>query len=1612
MDFDRDSSSDSSLDREEGTRLYESESAAADSLENWLTRLSRQNGFVLQKIADALGVQPSGIGALAALHTIRQDLGQLRKVFPVPTHVIEAMDALHKAFRDAGRDPVKDLAELSHLRMSSLRQFLTTPHGLSPGQEQAARAIRGATVLRLLAGKERLSAQLGSALRGIFSGKDLLSIELKSVSESGLRAFWINLNPLSPLAMLLRYALDIFGKALPDPFELPRDPVLRSSTADKTSQRKKSSPEKKQCCHEPGEANLLAARLAELGVAGVRVYSGVAVLYGGLAPFEVEYSVRELVASWHKTHSEEALVGILTLLTGVLPSNFRQIGLSGSDRYWIWLDLKKGTICIRFDPILDKDARAKDSSLWQQSRIVEIPLPAEIANTLAAHPNSESAEALDGLFCGSMKELVKRAKGLLREMAATSHRPSLSRLAKSWARYLLTLCRDEAYAAILGLDFTVGTTSNLHYVRLAGTRVIKICSNGYKRIGFSGELLVKELPDIAPMRLPTRADAETFLRAMAAQMEQATADLSPRLATEHLLQRHNKFASALYAVWKFILGVRPLEEETTTGCRIDLESGFVAVVDKCVAPYHERRIVVLPPTLLQWMKAYGAWLRVLSYRLADTSPAIACAIHSVTTLRLDGDLHPLFFKFENKKRTVALGASDLKLAFTPFAFKTNSGRSFVDLLLRDAGFDSASIMGWCGRGNNGQEICGDWSAVVPMEFLSSCAQVLENWLSSLQLANLPEYQPRSADHTLHDRLIAAYIPPLLAMAKDWSAFPRNVQSCPYADDTVAMAAIFRQLLLEWRSLAPPHGWTGVALSLIFEDGVCLIDELEAAMSELQFGTIFDNSPSWFVDCTHPELGIRRVQLSSVTVRLIFRAWETQIETKDDWHTGATDFTESLRGIDIGRLVSAAAAFHSLRMPAHLTAWVQGRIFVRTTRPESVARFRTGCCEIPTLSSLSAEQRLLGIGSCSDLLANAKIEKQSGKSHETVLKKLGESLEVLVTLFEPESNEWFDAAYCLHLSRTLVNIFTLVRYEEGARKFRNRLSELVSDVGLNGIEWQSLISECLPNAEREVSDSPTRTAINHCLSWLGVDISILKRRGPPPSAFVYTESITLLEIERALELLRSRINVAGDIYFKSWVALLILGEGAFRWDEIIHIRLIDIELNGMQPHVVITWESGARLKSENAPRVVPISSATDATRVLCALRSARFPGDRLVPIFGKENNSRLDDLKDDTGRNGEKHNDGALMNTLVTEALRCATGSNAISPHTLRGAFISKEVRTLLASDRKGEFDTLALRQRFIEISALAGHGYPGVTGENYVEGHDILRRTWVDQSIEHVNYSPSLIFLAAVTGIPVATYAKRRQRCGAQPFDLMEGFNPNVKMTGTAKIRVVADLVLGGVTEIKWDREFEPDGGLVRRVMYIGLRLLGDEQESARLVSRLPFESASILETGLSLLNAKWLNFDSKEEHSMREPFLRLLAGTRLPYALYSLAVSRAMLKRLVHGMESVGDPWHLASVEDVEELASWLHCANANDMFSEVVVREGKCSQVNSENIQRIRSIGVERVRLLPARHFRRGIACMVRFWSVNPSLEKTGQSRAARHVAFLLNACAVSLIISSKEG
>lgn len=1598
MDIGHADAIDISQDREDNARHNGFDGALHQRLRNVL---SRDSFLVVNQLIRTFRVPTSGIGLTALAYEISLDFKSLRAIAPtfnIPDWHIQIEQVVGPLKTALETEPASDLSSLRDLTRQPLRDFLA-PIGkrLPISQIQLLRAIRALLSLVMLAQQAELPTGLANELARWFAGNMPPELTPQTLTPQALSSIFQTLSLSTNGRKLLSHIVSALQSQLSNPFSEPTEDktyfVMPNASGQDPSSDDGTIDESDE--DVAIQLDILEGLLARQSIATKRMFSGVTT-YECLHPFELEIDLPRILAKSENNFSDESFAAELALILGIFPSQYHLISIQGDASRGFSIRADCRGVKFNFDKVIGREAGDEPTSETSEARFVEIPFTVELFNRFELRLRKHAGAAtLDQLFDVSMKELGKSTRAMLRSISRSSHRITLSRLARSWGRYVLHVCRDEAYASAIAIDFTIGTTANFNYLTIRATRLCSILKGCYQRIGYSGVLATEQIQDLRSRRLPDDSLMNALIRDVTAETGALISGLPKHCSVNRLVATHNRVAINIYTLFKILTGTRPLEQETVLRSQLDLDSALASTVDKRIAPYHEERILSLPAVLVQWLTTYQAWLEMVAYRLSGIVPTQAEMIFSATKLHVTGDLQPFFFTISESFELIPAGSKDLNEVLARYSIADNGGRHWCDYIAREAAIDSASIMGRAGRGNAGQETFGRWSAATPALALRPISNAIDDWLARLDLTPPPTIHARAFQDSEAHFNVKPYIPKLLQTAPNWLALPIQrgfgaPEPCPFSRSSIALAMLFPEIVRAWRSCAPPMEWQSIALSLIVEDGVIHEAELFGALAEIDRGKIYISNRRVFVDSLSKSLGIRRTNLSAATQQLACRLPPNQPAPSafEDFEKGDLALAES--NLSVRLALASAEAYFTLHAPSTISAWARGLIFARTTRPETVARQLFGLIEHPKFDLRRRAHSINCPGAVADALDKAKQTLKTSKSHQEALCSLRADLYQIGGDETESLKNRIEAGYLRSVADSQENLNTLLRYESGARSFVQLATEAIEREGIDGADWKNIVKQALES--RTIGSPPDITAINFVLGWLGIDLHVFQRSSAPPSARTYADTVSIREAVMAETLLLMQRKNPGDDYHLAYIALRILRLHPMRWDAIAHLRLCDLALDAPTPHLVVCKDAGADLKTDNAPSVHELTDPelVENLSVIVGIRNTRFPGDFQIPIFGDVNNPRSIET-------------ASRVHRILTDALWRASGSPVIQVHDLRHHAITERIHRLLAPSPEGVLDTLHLRQGLIQCSVEAGQSCPQVSVENYGHDFDVLRTRHYSQ-LKDALTPASDTFVSSVTGISAATLRKRRSRNPDYASDLAEGLTWSDFPAGATLIDL-SSLVASGQDHIPLAPEAMHHHTHTPLAAYVGLRLLGEPLESARAVSGLAEAEVHPVEIAL-VSAAQRLGAPMRARNDInRQTFLNSIFDTGLAAAMAAVRPHRQAIARIERSLQNAGDNWSFVSAQDALDLSPWVKILCANEISTELLLRPSKRSLIDSNILASAKPSGFARARTLAPRHFERGVVAMLRFYPSSAPAANSKRIRASPQTSFLVGACALSI-------
>lgn len=1244
-----------------------------------------------------------------------------------------------------------------------VKKLIAFPSGkLTASSIQCLLAVRGLIVLWSLNNDCKIASTLLDQLDGLFKAKSsesILLIEkinltveslttLQAEYEAGSKWFKF----ISALIQSLQ-AADI-GPALNRKSSTTEISVLKHNMVEEHSGVFNVPVAGLQTKEKPYKSILDSGDLLRYNLLGLnflfrKEFSGVKNLFSNYHPAELLQFVPSVVKTYESNQDDVSFAFLLCLILRCHVSRFNLITLSPNSGSNIWLDLQQGFIVWNRHILI---------SGVDEIDPVSIPLPLEIVNSLTKKlqqlPNSK---ALGDLFADQLPNLKKLVRKFTFTNSLSSHRPFVTRLHFSYGRFILHFCRDEVYAAAISIDFSLGVSANFNYVVLDPIRINKICEDVYKRLGFSGEFL-NPVITVAGSKQGQEVDKIVSLLNESLQSAKTVFEgINNHSSTKQLASAHNQIVFSLALLLSITCGLRKARQYSVCNHTLDLKNGLMLINDKASTEYLTSRVIPIPDLALQWLFFYKNWLKSLAFRMSKSYKQLSIDIASVCDEKCGFGGIPLLFYF-HRGELKPVGSKHIHLFVKTGGFESNLGRHFLDRILRNS-LGSVLLNAHAGRANLGQESFGARSALSVTEAMQDLRIALDRELSKLNIVLPPKKQ--SVRYVKHN-LANTFQP--LAWKKPSKKKKQLDESCPYGESTLLNARNFERLIAYWVSTEVKKEIGQLAISLILIDGIFHEEEVIFSVKELIQGKIFKIENEYFVDIDTPILGIRRVNLSSITLNILnsvalpvvaLTENEIQLQINDSLNQFLTAVEISPKS-SLTTIAKMAEDFYSIRLPGALREWMCGRQHARTLRPEALFRHKVQLKEM--LSDLGkAKRNVKGLRS-NQLIINAlndACDKDNNKDSNTLrMKKLASVLEgVSGTFFSLSDNVLADYAYFLSTQCPKIKSPSSVRTHFYVIKqlVQSICLDLDDLEELNAVDWLEVSNNFL----NEVTDERRVASLNYLLRlFKQPEIKSLKKDEARASR-IYLDFPSSEEVELAIKLIYESTHFSEHQKLAA-LMLRLLAHLPLRAEDVAALRVSDVFI-GESSFIIITSASTGSHKSNNANRVLLLTDQ-DLIDQLGKLQKLRTSMSKIkqptTSLFGCS-----EVLTSFVGTED--------LLSIISEALRCASGSHHIRPHSLRSKYLSENLKqSLMPQDRQME----ALHQRNIiyELAVTAGHSDPDVSIKNYVCELNQIRRIWVDKLIVN-KFKISAHFIASITSYSYEAVRKKLQR-NFSMADLTENF--------------------------------------------------------------------------------------------------------------------------------------------------------------------------------------------------------------------------------------------------
>lgn len=1555
-------------------------------------------GTIDLMVKNTLGLPQNGIGLVACIGTLIRDLKECANagsVYPEWEIAFHLLKTDLETINTESQDRILAGNNSSHQSKLLLSEF---GNHLSKDSRLHIRQIRTKVFLHHVCRRRIIPERLGVLFSQLISGRNPQFKELGSkltCDRKALISLRANYASESDAAQFLTSLITAIDTPVsPPPSVTPQQvaPIVKTSSkaspeiSDKNgcedTEHSDAADNQTDGKQETTSRDVIGDLLWETEHARPREFAGISNNWEFLQPQELEQGVREFACDLDGEFGRESLASLLAISTRTRPNGYRSIPLGETASHSLWIDLESGHVVWKMEAVIDWQRWRKNRCAPRNRAPVRIPLPVEVSSRLQALQTvNRSATNLSELFGGHLSALDASTMRYLKGKSNSSHHLTLGRLSSSLARYLLKICQDEAYAAVLGMDFRIGTPSNFNYASFRAGRINLILREAYSTLGLSGSISCPVSIDVGARFLGAMTDIDKILQDSLQDALTTYEKVKKKHDVSSIATAHNTISRSMLRAMCICTGHRESDRHSFASHTIDLDLELALISDKAVSPYHHARFVPIPPIMVEWMKFYREWLAHVRYCYLRIDRYVSKYVDSIlasTNKRADG---PMFFSLSIDGKIRGLKNADISDLFTSRGLEGNAGRHWVENILRESGSDSAVIMGWAGHSATGQEAYGYRSALDPFTVCDATRNAIKNHLDTLALPHPPSLKSRRPDRLIEHQ--HEFIPGGFAQKQDATIDDLLcLEKCPFDEMTLVHSRNFVDACRNWLSGKPDPSVGSIAISLVVNDGVINREELLGATEQTIWGKIQTDADEFFVDSTTPGLGIRRTWLSHFTIALTAQLEATKI-TADaltaniEVHVATLLSTNGIEwnGSPLDRILELARAFYSLRLPGVIRGWMFGDIHARTSRPETLARHRHNLVEHPCIES-RARRNMARLDRSDQFITDLIIQEADTTEYRgrevTRLKALHKALLEFEDIALDTGVLEVKLRYAIYLAKTVDSPASVKRYYYPLRRFIEDSCESIDRLGdVAEIDWEEPVNQFRDHwvAASENGQVPELTALNHFLRCFDIDLFTLKRCDPAASARRYTDYPSKDEISRAVERLPAISSLAAPRTSQAMLALETMASRFLRWFEVSRLRVGDVT-NSELVFLVISHEAAGTHKSKNADRIHCDIDRDIASRLtsLASMRNQEFGNNQKTYMFCNPSNNRSVSQGDELRLN-------------ISDALWAVTGSDYISPHCSRRLVPIGLFKEFLRPSSRALKSPLVLRQFMYWLAGEIGHGDPLTTLAHYICDVDELRCQWVPHLLNESQLKPSTAFLASITGLPADTLrARTRRKSSLSNNGVLDDYDLQSCSAFNDRTRNLHELLVDNKTAL----EINPRDGIVDKALassiYVATLLLGKDKELATFISQIDEASKTNIDRGLSLLSAgmgkDWeadmpLSPASLLTHQLFVPLVHQLAYFRVS-ANSALAISRAILQP--------NSAWMLFSQDDASLVSRILQVLD-HRIISCVISRPNK--QCDAHRIFAIFSNSKHIHRKLDSRWFPRGCFLRIQFVPFGTKLE-----------------------------
>lgn len=1424
-------------------------------IKNCINKLTKIQNQVLASANRLVAHKLGAPGQIALIDSVIKDLTATGKLLDRGNEWASCMQEILALLvpNDTKSEVKKDAIYIEARHNCSLKMVIKEPNlELDLRIKNTLRAARGLVFIKALENKEAISDKLAYSFANLFDAKKLeeksianrLTFELATLD--GLLEACDAGDDLYRLLAEIKSAFQYQEKGIlgeEGQSYRPANVITNGGALSTGINSIKSDPKKPNHTHHPihKSGDLMTYNLTLLEYAKPKDYSGIFNQFNIMAPIELMEFMPMVISRFSESKSEIELAILLSFFLRCNPARFGMIGLSYKKGQNTWLEINQGYLCWNRQRLIN---RTSPSDYLDEFDQVKIPLPIEIARELQIKLILKpDAETLGDLLVNDLRKLKSNVRSFLYNNALTSHRPFLTRLSNSYARFALWVCGDEVYSAAIGCDFTLGVEANFNYVVLEPSRINMICIDVYQKLGLSGGIY-QPVNKVVGSQQGAKFDAIIpLLKNQIGTINLAFHNLSHKATFDELVEVHNKIVFPIAVILEILCGLRKARNYSLVGHTLDLRTKLALVTDKASTEYLESRLVPMPEILFQWIKFYKSWLRRLAKRMSGKNKKIADALNSISDDACTrGEI--ALFSYIHKLKVRPIGSKHLYKIFNRYGLDTNAGRHFLDRLLRDS-VGSALINAHAGRANIGQEAFGSRSALsvdLAMNKLRNEMDVL------LEQINIPWPPCIGETRRIARKSDYFYSPPLWTQRKNTPSNEDLHETCPFHEFTLINAANFEKVLEVWFQNEPECGVGIIVMSLILADGVINMPEALHGAYQALAGRIYNFDQLFFIDTNTVEMGIRRIELSTITLGLI-----AQVSAhNEDINTMTIDLLRSeasksakrllsLAGVECGKfpldtLIEMSTDYYSIHLAGTLRDWMRGQLHARTTRVETIARHLAGGVE--SITNKNLQRKRPNFIRNDDVVINAfkeacKNDKYYG-SNSLRMDRLGESLHRVIDGLYGLADQVL-TRYAIFLIEKCPKVKSpnsvRTHYQVISALVRNVCAEIDTYEEFSSLDWKKILVELTNEGYIKERD---RGSINYLMKMIGKNVNVKGDSDPAAAARTYAELPSAAEVALAKQIILELKDIKEHEKL-AIIMLEIMAELPLRSEDVSRLRDVDV-YGGCHSHIVITKEATGSKKTRNANRVLPISAKLGGqlSRLKDIKRSA-YPNVAGISVFGNS-------------RDPKSFNGADSLLELISMALHHATGSPLTIPYSIRHMVITREVHKVLSPSAQTLKSPLSLRQSLYEISTYAGHSDSHVTINHYVHDVHVLRRQWVNKIIlENVKFNVN--FIKKLTGENYEAVRKKlRKSQDSVLFKAISKFLSSPQIN--KRIFNLSQFLAKAGTKYEIDREVIDSDELLQRTKYISLCSLPLSEDVAAFLAGLSEEKHFEIKHLLSILYA------------------------------------------------------------------------------------------------------------------------------------------------------------------